>query len=292
MEAEEHPSSNTQPSLRKRFSVWSDVLLEQELSEDLKSLVKIQTSFLKNPLGNKRKKSKKNRAKVIRRDVETYVIPGKSVDEDGKPEKRVRPGNKKSTKRLKKKEKHEKKASGKISKNKKKKLKQIAKQNTLVMEMATTLKEPRVDLLHKVIQVIGEPMTRRIYGQAIDVEATGGLLTSNGSRRRTAGGVFFHLVKHDKGVTQQHIEAIWAEDILRQEKKKKLNKKAKKRFESLSKGLESFNLQCQGKGSNEVSIDQVTQEEKENEKLDVFKIDEPVPLEEGQIKGDSDDDDL
>lgn len=271
MEAEEHPSSNTQPSLRKRFSVWSDVLLEQELSEDLKSAVKIQTSFLKNPLGNKKKKSKKDRAKVIRRDVETYVIPGKAVgDEDGKPEKRVRPGNKKSTKRLKKKEKHEKKIAGKISKNKKKKLKQIAKQNTFVTEMATTLKEPRVDLLHKVVQVIGEPMTRRIYGQTLDIEATGGLCTSNGSRKRTAGGVFFHLVKHDKGVTQQHVEAIWAEDVLRQEKKKKLNKKAKKRFESLSKGLESFNLQCQEKGSNEVSIDQVT--------------------EEGEIKGDSDDD--
>ena len=66
-------------------------------------------------------------------------------------------------------------------------------------EIAEALEEDAPEvimLLHRCVQAIGEATSRQLLVQTWQVEASGGLLTTDGTnRRRTPGGVFFWLVK-------------------------------------------------------------------------------------------------
>lgn len=48
----------------------------------------------------------------------------------------------------------------------------------------------------RVVKVLGEKRALAILEEALKVEAEGGMLTDDGERRRTPGGVFFKLVKN------------------------------------------------------------------------------------------------
>jgi len=66
----------------------------------------------------------------------------------------------------------------------------------LVSEIATRLNEiqaqPRTQI-ELLLQYKGEAFVRALLEETLEVEAKGGLMTKNGSRRRTIGGVFFYL---------------------------------------------------------------------------------------------------
>ena len=62
-------------------------------------------------------------------------------------------------------------------------------------EIAAALQEPNVDLVTAVVRVIGHARANAICAEALRVEASGGMLTEDRSRRRTPGGVFFQLVR-------------------------------------------------------------------------------------------------
>jgi hypothetical protein len=62
-------------------------------------------------------------------------------------------------------------------------------------EIAETLQEPNVKLVHKVVKVIGVERAREFFEQTLEIESNGGMLVSSGDRRRTPGGVFFYLVR-------------------------------------------------------------------------------------------------
>jgi hypothetical protein len=64
-----------------------------------------------------------------------------------------------------------------------------------VDQLAAVLQEPNVELLRQVLVVLGPDHTAELLAQTLEVEAAGGLLVTNGTRRRTPGGVFFHLVR-------------------------------------------------------------------------------------------------
>jgi hypothetical protein len=66
---------------------------------------------------------------------------------------------------------------------------------TLVSTLADTLQEPNIDLLRRVVRVLGETRAQAVLEETLRIEAAGGLLTADQSRRRTPGGVFFHVVK-------------------------------------------------------------------------------------------------
>jgi phosphorylated adapter RNA export protein len=61
--------------------------------------------------------------------------------------------------------------------------------------LAQILQEPRRDVLTKVLRVLGPDRTTAVLVETLQCEANGGLLTHDGTRRRTPGGVFFHLVR-------------------------------------------------------------------------------------------------
>src|SRR5918998_3519024 len=59
----------------------------------------------------------------------------------------------------------------------------------------------------RALATLGEERVRAVVAEALAVEARGGLLLPDGSRRRTVGGVFFHLVR--RGVTRDERRAIF-----------------------------------------------------------------------------------
>lgn len=78
----------------------------------------------------------------------------------------------------------------------------------LVQEISTALNETNHLLLQKVIETVGIERTRTFLEKAVELEAGGGLLVRNKSRRRTAGGVFFQLTR--EGVNADERKLIFS----------------------------------------------------------------------------------
>jgi PHAX RNA-binding domain len=62
-------------------------------------------------------------------------------------------------------------------------------------EIASLLEESNVWLISKAIWVIGGARVEALLEQTLHIEATGGMLTEDQSRRRTPGGTFFALMR-------------------------------------------------------------------------------------------------
>ncbi len=68
--------------------------------------------------------------------------------------------------------------------------------DTLTVDhLAAVLQEPNVPLLRQVLRVLGADRTTALLAEALQREAAGGMLTHDGTRWRTPGGVFFQLIK-------------------------------------------------------------------------------------------------
>lgn len=73
--------------------------------------------------------------------------------------------------------------------------------------IAQALDEPNVEGVQSVIDVIGETEAYRYLVEAARIETEGGLMVHKGKRRRTPGGVWFHLIR--KGVAPDQRKQIW-----------------------------------------------------------------------------------
>jgi len=80
----------------------------------------------------------------------------------------------------------------------------------IVDEIATQLgeteEEPRRQI-KRPVRVLGEERVRALVAQTGEIEAAGGLMLPNAQRRRTPGGVFFHLMR----ANIEHKE--WVQDL-------------------------------------------------------------------------------
>ncbi len=70
--------------------------------------------------------------------------------------------------------------------------------NEITAEIAAQLGEtepsPR-KALKRAVRILGPAQVQALLDRTLDIERSGGLLLSDGSRRRTPGGVFFYLVR-------------------------------------------------------------------------------------------------
>jgi len=64
----------------------------------------------------------------------------------------------------------------------------------IAVQLGETEEEPRRQI-KRAVRVLGEERTRSLVAQTLEIEAAGGLMLPNESRRRTPGGVFFHLMR-------------------------------------------------------------------------------------------------
>ncbi len=74
--------------------------------------------------------------------------------------------------------------------------------------IAETLHEPLSWLIENVVKVLGVARADALLEQVQAVEASGGMLTVAGDRRRTSGGVFLHLLKGQ--ITPDEYEQIFS----------------------------------------------------------------------------------
>ncbi len=73
---------------------------------------------------------------------------------------------------------------------------------TVVEEIPAQLGETEQEVirqLRRAVRLLGEERIRGLVTQALEVEAAGGMMVPDGSRRRTVGGVFFHLARTELG---------------------------------------------------------------------------------------------
>jgi hypothetical protein len=78
---------------------------------------------------------------------------------------------------------------------------------TTVQELAAALQEENLELLERVVSVVGIEQAQALLQKTLETEAGGGLLVRNGSRRRTPGGVFFYLAR--TSLPKRVVREIW-----------------------------------------------------------------------------------
>ncbi|MCC6455883.1 MAG: hypothetical protein IT328_13105 [Caldilineaceae bacterium] len=74
--------------------------------------------------------------------------------------------------------------------------------------IATQLQEPLLWLVESIINVLGQERAENLLQQTLEIEASGGILTTTGDRRRTPGGVYMKLLKEQS--TPEEVERIFA----------------------------------------------------------------------------------
>lgn len=78
------------------------------------------------------------------------------------------------------------------------------------------------------MDIIGKAKAIHFFQETRKIEEDGGMLIMNGSRRRTAGGVYFWLVKNDEHIPQEKIRKIFEYDQKESNEQKKKNNEARK----------------------------------------------------------------
>jgi hypothetical protein len=74
-------------------------------------------------------------------------------------------------------------------------------------QIAGTLNEPQYQLVYRTVKAVGPERALAFLEEVQGVETAGGMLTSDGSRRRSPGGVFFYLVRGK--VSPEERKIIW-----------------------------------------------------------------------------------
>jgi hypothetical protein len=87
----------------------------------------------------------------------------------------------------------------------------------LAAQLGETEKPPRAQI-RRIVQTIGPERTRAFVEQALEVQASGGMLLPDGSRKRTLGGVFFRLVRDQ--VAEAERRRIWPAPSWQQRKQR------------------------------------------------------------------------
>ncbi|KAF7280148.1 phosphorylated adaptor for RNA export isoform X2 [Rhynchophorus ferrugineus] len=106
----------------------------------------------------------------------------------------------------------------------------------IAKDIANKLCEEREDLIIKVLNTIGKRRTIEIFDETKQIESNGGMLIMNQTRRRTPGGVFLFLVRHNSELTAEERKNIFNED--RQKYNKAVKDKKKEKIQKMKCDIE------------------------------------------------------
>ncbi|KAF5901943.1 phosphorylated adapter RNA export protein, partial [Clarias magur] len=79
-------------------------------------------------------------------------------------------------------------------------------EDKVIDEIAHRLKEPKKELIERVVNVIGTKKAIELLSETATIEQNGGLYTVDGSRRRTPGGVYLNLLKNTPSITHDQVK--------------------------------------------------------------------------------------
>lgn len=112
-------------------------------------------------------------------------------------------------------------------------------------EIAHRLREPKIDLIERVVAVIGSKKAIELLGETATLEETGGVYTLDGSRRRTPGGVYLNLLKNTPSVSKSQLKKIFLEENRQEQKSKKAAQKRRRHLvaKKMKQAIGTLNLQ-------------------------------------------------
>lgn len=110
---------------------------------------------------------------------------------------------------------------------------------TFATELANKLCEEKDELMLRVVNVLGKDIPAKLFKETQKIEADGGMLIMNGARRRTPGGVFLFLLKHNEEIDKDDKKAIFLEEKKTAVKERKISQAVnrEKKVEELKKTL-------------------------------------------------------
>lgn len=109
----------------------------------------------------------------------------------------------------------------------------------IATDITTKLSERKELLIRRVVDIIGKEKAIDFFQKTKKIEESGGMLIMNGSRRRTAGGVYFWLVKNDKHIPQEKIREIFYYDQKESSEQRKKANDARQKTQELMKSFEN-----------------------------------------------------
>ncbi|XP_044263188.1 phosphorylated adapter RNA export protein [Tribolium madens] len=101
----------------------------------------------------------------------------------------------------------------------------------IAKDIANKLFEEKEELILRVLNTLGIEKTFSIFKETKRIEEEGGMLIMNQTRRRTPGGVFLFLVRHDNDLTQEQKNNIFDDE--KEKSKIMMKKKQKKKLKKL-----------------------------------------------------------
>lgn len=106
-------------------------------------------------------------------------------------------------------------------------------------ELANKLCEEKDELMLRIVTILGKEIPIKLFKETQKIEADGGMLIVNGARRRTPGGVFLFLLKHNEEIDKEAKKAIFLEDKKAAVKERKHSQAVnrEKKVEELKKTL-------------------------------------------------------
>ncbi|KZC04253.1 PREDICTED: phosphorylated adapter RNA export protein [Dufourea novaeangliae] len=107
-------------------------------------------------------------------------------------------------------------------------------------DITSKLNEKKDVLIRRIVDIIGKEKAIGFFQKTKKIEQGGGMLIMNGSRRRTAGGVYLWLVKNDEHIPQEKIREIFYYDKKEHAEQRKADATARRqKAQELIKCLES-----------------------------------------------------
>lgn len=98
----------------------------------------------------------------------------------------------------------------------------------VAQDLANKLAEEKDDLLLQAIRVVGREIPMKLFAETQKIEKDGGMMTINGHRRRTPGGVFLFLLKNSPDISEEDRRKIFNDDKKVEVKKRKHDIKKKR----------------------------------------------------------------
>lgn len=109
-------------------------------------------------------------------------------------------------------------------------------EETVINAIVTILREQKSELIARTVKILGKKKTLEVLQMTEDIEEAGGMMTLDGSRRRTAGGVYLFLIRHDDCIPTEAKNMIFEEEKKIQTQAKKEIIKARRRKIAQAKG--------------------------------------------------------
>jgi coproporphyrinogen III oxidase len=107
----------------------------------------------------------------------------------------------------------------------------LLENSMLAKQIAETLKEKEVELIHAVVHVKGDEFSLNVLAKVMQVVEEGGLLKKNGEKR-TPGGIFFMMVK--ELVNKDEEKMIFKSQVIERRRRARARKKITKMINNLS----------------------------------------------------------